>query len=88
MNNNFKLVVVRNIGFESESIFGNRGSIVNVVDGRYIDNENFTWNNDDNDNGFKTPEEFMRYFGEEDHYQTEFKLYNSNTRKDNRRDFI
>lgn len=88
MNNNFKLVVVRNIGFESESTFGNRGSIVDVVDGRYIDNENFTWNNDDNyGNGFKSPEEFMRYFAEEDHYQTEFKLYNSNTRKDNRRDF-
>lgn len=43
MSNTFRVRIVENTGIESELTFGKKGSIINVVNGRFDDLDGFTW---------------------------------------------
>lgn len=74
MDYNFKMKVVRNIGEYSERNVGKVGTIIEVIDGEFPDPHlpEHPWSN--NNNCFRTFEQVVKYFSEDDEYETIFAL--------------
>lgn len=69
---NFKIVVTRNIGYESVNTFGKVGTVLEVKDGELIDIENFVWDN--LGKYFKSIDDVNKLFSEADCFTTKFEL--------------
>lgn len=73
---NFKVRVVENIGRNGESLFGDMGTVLDVVNGHIIDKTGSKWNRSDCD-VFKDIQSLNNYFLNTVHknFRTKFELY-------------